>query len=62
MKVRCVITVEVDPEAWELTYGSPDGVSLRQDVRDYITAHVQGSAAADEGCITNVTLQRGHST
>lgn len=58
MKVTITLSVEVDRDAWELTYGAHDAVAtLRTDVKEYVLNHVQGSAAAEEGAITRVTLK-----
>lgn len=55
MRVRVTLTVDVDPDAWEMTYGTPR-FELREDVREYVREHVQGSAAADEGAILGVRM------
>lgn len=61
MKVRVVLSVEVDPETWELVYGT-DAIAkggaklLREDVRCYVEAQVYGSAAREAGAITNTEL------
>ena len=34
MKVRCVVTVDIDEEAWALNYGTTG--SIRQDVQQYV--------------------------
>lgn len=57
MKVRVVLTVEVDPANWESVYGTPSS-ELRDDVRSYVVEQVRGSAAADEDCITEVALAK----
>ena len=54
MKVRVVLTVEVDAEAWEAIYDTARE-DLREDVKTYVLSQVQGSAAADEGAIKRVT-------
>lgn len=57
MKVRMNITVEVDPEAWERTYGvdMTDRKALREDVVRYCNGCVEDSAAANEGCLKVVS-------
>lgn len=56
MKVRVTLTIEVDPESWDMTYGvEPE--RIRTDVREYVLNQVQGSAASDEGAIVSVTLK-----
>ncbi|WNO27305.1 hypothetical protein SEA_KWEKEL_3 [Gordonia phage Kwekel] len=57
MKVRLVLTVEVDPENWEAVYGVPIG-EQRDDVRSYVVEQVRESAASQEDCITEVTLAK----
>lgn len=57
MKIQVKLTIEVDPETWELVYGN-EPAELRADVREYVLGSIQGSAAADAGCITRVTLQK----
>ena len=53
VKISVTLTVTVDPEAWEMTYGD----FSREDVRGYVLEYVQGSAAADEGCILEATVK-----
>lgn len=37
MKVRVGFTVEIDPEAWDLNYGTgTEAAVIREDVRTYI--------------------------
>lgn len=55
MKVKVELLVEVDVPAWELTYGVPR-TKMRDDVKQYALQQLQGSAAADERCITDVAL------
>ena len=54
IKIRIELTVEVDPETWDLEYGTEE---LRQDVKDYVLNHVQGSAASESGAIVSTTLR-----
>ena len=57
MRVRVVLSVEIDPEAWEALYGTgATGQLLREDVRVYCEAQVYGSAAREEGAITHTRL------
>jgi hypothetical protein len=56
MKVRVTLTVEVDPAAWQLAYGT-ETEDLREDVRNYIAGSVEESAAAQEGGITKVDVR-----
>lgn len=39
MKVRLVVTVEVDPKVWAAEYG-PTRRDVREDVKDYFTNHL----------------------
>ncbi len=55
MKVRVVLTVDVDPEVWEETYGA-DRTDLRQEVKDHVSNDIAESAAAYAGAITGVTV------
>lgn len=53
MKVRVTLTIDVDPEAWTLAYGTePD--QIRDDVKTYVLGTVQHSPPANEGGILNV--------
>lgn len=55
MKVTVTLTIDVDPEAWDLTYGSgPTPAEVRTDVKSYALNQLQGSAAAEEGAIVGV--------
>ena len=54
MKVRVTLVVEVDPETWEMIYGT-GRKELRDDVKQYALGQLQQSAAADEGGIIRVT-------
>lgn len=56
IKVRVSMTIEVDPEIWELEYGDDpaDKAALRETVRAYAQQQVAGSAAADSGAIRSV--------
>ena len=57
MKIGVVLTVEVDPEAWALEYGTGTTASeVRQDVRDYVLNMVQQCAAAEADAITAARL------
>ena len=57
MRVRVTLTVEVDRDNWVEVYGTgATAADVRYDVRAYVREQVQGSAAADEACITRVTV------
>lgn len=56
MKIRVVLTVEVDPAAWDTTFGSSTiPAEVREDVRSYALGCVQQSAGIEETGAT-VTL------
>jgi hypothetical protein len=45
MKMNVTLTIEVDPKAWDQSYGSGSSVSeVRADVREYVHNQVQQSA------------------
>lgn len=50
-RIRVVLAVDVDPEAWREVYGleAPD---LADDVRSYVAQTMRDSGAADEKAIT----------
>lgn len=51
IKVKIIHTVEVDIEAWTLTYGdAPE--EIRESVKNYCAGQLSESAAANEGCLT----------
>jgi hypothetical protein len=52
-KIAVSVTVTVDPDAWELTYGE----FTPADVRSYVLEQVQGSAASLEECIVDVAVK-----
>lgn len=44
MKVRITLTVDIDPEAWDMNYGTgTDPAAVRADVKTYVegTVHEQ---------------------
>jgi hypothetical protein len=49
-KIILRIPIEWDTEAWELTYGATADElwKQQQDVTNYVTEQINGSAAADE--------------
>jgi hypothetical protein len=56
MKIRVTLTIEVDPEAWTLAYGT-EPEDLREDVKTYVLGTVAECAAAREGGIQNVLVR-----
>lgn len=55
MIVQVTLVIEVDPQAWELTYGV-GGEDVRADVAGCVHQLVCNSAASEERCITGVTM------
>jgi hypothetical protein len=54
VKVTVSYTLEVDQEAWEMSYGAAGSVqALREDVRNYFLNEIQCGATADY-CVTNI--------
>lgn len=57
MKVSITLSVDVDVDAWDLAYGTgTKAKAVREDVRQYVLALVQNSAAADESEILSARL------
>ena len=57
MKVRVTLSLNVDPEAWDLAYGTgTDAAAVREDVKSYVVTYIQQSAAAEEDGITDVRV------
>ena len=55
MKVRVAMTVEVDPEAWDLMYGcGTDAKAVREDVQTYFTGYVESCPAWEGGAVSLV--------
>ena len=49
MKLLVTLALEIDPEAWDTTYGTGTAAAaVRQDVREYVLNHVQGAAGIEE--------------
>lgn len=57
MKVRVILSVEIDEAAWEDIYGDC-GESLRDEIRNYVLHNMRDSAAAEDGAILSVRLGR----
>lgn len=60
MKVRVVLTVEVDVKRWRDEYGNPDLTAdeIREDVRGSIAqAAATDGVVAPRGLITDVTVR-----
>lgn len=53
MKVRVVITVEVDPEEWAREYSmvETDLKTVREDVHEYVKSQPQYSYAGESGLL-----------
>jgi len=45
MKVRVVLTVDVDPDVWREDMGIEDNLTTREDIREWVVAHVVGTLA-----------------
>lgn len=59
MKVTVTLSLDVDPAAWDLAYGTGTAAKdVREDVRAYILNAVQGTAPVEEGGIVDVTLAK----
>jgi hypothetical protein len=57
MKVRMVVTVDVDPAEWHAEYGvGSDLQTVRDDVKTYFTTHIQ-AAWAIEPCSLTVNIR-----
>lgn len=55
MKVRLTVTLDIDPEAWDLAYGTgTDRKSIREDVLQYLQGFLDGCSAIEEGGIRSV--------
>lgn len=49
MKIVVKLVIEVDPKAWNLSYGCGDtAAEVREDVRSYALGSVRDSAGMDE--------------
>lgn len=57
MKVVLKLAVEVDPEKWDLAYGTGTAYkAVRDDVLTYVVGQVQYSPAAEEGGIVSAEI------
>lgn len=56
MRVRVVLSLEVNQEDWNEAYGQP--ASTTRDARSYVLNMVQTCAAADDGLIESATLMQ----
>jgi hypothetical protein len=58
MEVFVTLKLDIDPEAWDLAYGTgTDPGTVRDDVRRYAFGQVADSAAVDDGGIIDVKLR-----
>lgn len=58
VKVTVPLIMEIDPEAWDLTYGTGTKVAdIREDVREYIVNAVMNTGAAHEGAVVSAVLR-----
>lgn len=55
MKVRVTVTLDIDQEAWALTYGleAKDVTAIRQDVVRWVTHTITDLAAREDLLATN---------
>ena len=56
MKVSLRVTVELDPASWTMAYGVEGAAEIREDVRRYIRAQIDYSAAAEEAGLQVVAI------
>jgi hypothetical protein len=42
MKIRVVLSIDIDPKEWVDLYGLDNAESIRDDVKDYVLYGVQG--------------------
>jgi hypothetical protein len=57
-KVSVNLVIEVDPDSWDLAYGTGTKVAdIRDDVREYVLNAMLSTAPVDEGGIVDVTLK-----
>jgi len=57
MRISLVVTVEVDREDWERSYGAQPGALLRQDVKSYVTSLLSGSVAVEDGTVRRIEVR-----
>lgn len=55
MKIKVVMSVDVDPESWAAAYG--DAEVLGEDVRRYVGGLVAGAEATRRGAIVAVDVR-----
>lgn len=49
MKIRVVLSIEVDPEEWHAVYGNGDQpAQVRDDIKSYVFTAICDSAGMDE--------------
>lgn len=59
MKVRMIVTLEVDPEKWDSNYGTgSEAKKVREDVVSWVENSLNSNHLTDEGTITGVTVKR----
>jgi hypothetical protein len=56
-KVRLMLDLLIDTDAWYAAYGIDPLFDDAQDVRAYVAAHMQNSAAWDEGGIVSAAVR-----
>ena len=57
MRVNVNLTIEIDPDEWELAYGDFDGKrAIAQDVREYVKHSIRDLIADNSDANVAVTL------
>lgn len=59
MKVRLILTVDVDPEEWTAEHGTTGAAAIRTDVRDYVR-HAVRDHLVSQGIAHEVYLAPTH--
>lgn len=60
MKISIQLTIDVDPKAWDATYGNgASPAEVREDVRGYVYNSVCGLAGIDESGATVTMKESG---
>lgn len=58
MKVAITLTLDIDPETWDLMYGTgTTATEVRADVKRYVREQVAGSAAGEADAITATAVR-----
>jgi|tagenome__1003787_1003787.scaffolds.fasta_scaffold17284561_1 hypothetical protein len=57
MRVRLIVTLDVDEEAWESAYGEPV-IGIRSDVRTHLDTTLRAHYVDDLGLAREVVVRR----